>query len=180
MPRSRKRPWLAFGFRAARAIAGDRPPRYGCQGRLPFTVGRGPVPRHAIAHASAHNLCRAGSYRSVGTEETFFTGVLAGDRPPRYGEGEAFFYRSAGACLPRALDYAGTHAGEGNPLAYAWENLSLAMRLAGRPHHLYRVGAPEPDLFGIRRSRTTRLECAPPARDDLGETESAKIKGEPP
>ncbi len=29
------------------AIAGDRPPRYGMQGRLPFTVGRGPVPRRA-------------------------------------------------------------------------------------------------------------------------------------
>ena len=28
-------------------LAGDRPPRYGLQGRLPFTVGRGPVPRRA-------------------------------------------------------------------------------------------------------------------------------------
>ena len=28
-------------------IAGDRPPRYGCRGLLPFTVGRGPVPRRA-------------------------------------------------------------------------------------------------------------------------------------
>ena len=28
-------------------IAGDRPPRYGMQGRCCFTVGRGPVPRHA-------------------------------------------------------------------------------------------------------------------------------------
>ena len=28
-------------------IAGDRPPRYGCQGRLCFNVARGPVPRHA-------------------------------------------------------------------------------------------------------------------------------------
>ena len=31
----------------ATAIAGDRPPRNGCQNRLSFTVGRGPVPRHA-------------------------------------------------------------------------------------------------------------------------------------
>ena len=30
-----------------RTIAGDRPPRSGMQGRLPFTVGRGPVPRRA-------------------------------------------------------------------------------------------------------------------------------------
>ena len=28
-------------------LAGDRPPRYGMQGRLCFTVGRGPVPRRA-------------------------------------------------------------------------------------------------------------------------------------
>ena len=46
------------------ALAGDRPPRYGMQGCLPFTVGRGPVPRHAIRHAA-----------------------LARDRPPRYGPG---------------------------------------------------------------------------------------------
>ena len=31
-------------------FAGDRPPRYGLQGRLPFTVGRGPVPRHASVY----------------------------------------------------------------------------------------------------------------------------------
>ena len=47
MPRSRRQSWLTCGFRAERALAGDRPPRYGCQGRLPFTVGRGPVPRRA-------------------------------------------------------------------------------------------------------------------------------------
>ena len=28
-------------------ISEGRPPRYGMQGRLPFTVGRRPVPRHA-------------------------------------------------------------------------------------------------------------------------------------
>ena len=33
--------------RLTMALAGDRPPRYGCGGRLPFIVGRGPVPRHA-------------------------------------------------------------------------------------------------------------------------------------
>ena len=30
-----------------RTLAGDRPPRSGMQGRLRFTVGRGPVPRRA-------------------------------------------------------------------------------------------------------------------------------------
>ena len=44
-------------------ISGDRPPRYGCGARLPFTVGRGPVPRQ----------------RSIAP-------TLAGDRPPRYGQ----------------------------------------------------------------------------------------------
>ena len=45
-------------------LAGDRPPRYGCGGRLPFIVGRGPSP-----------------YDEIGV-----------------------FYRSAGACPPRALE----------------------------------------------------------------------------
>ena len=49
--------WVANRPRTP-TIAGDRPPRYGCRGRLPSTVGRGPVPRHA---------------------------TIAGDRPPRYG-----------------------------------------------------------------------------------------------
>ena len=47
MPRLGKRRWSVDDFRAARVLAWDRPPRYGMQGRLPFTVGRGPVPRHA-------------------------------------------------------------------------------------------------------------------------------------
>ena len=40
-----KGPEEVFFF--TRTIAGDRPPRYGLQGRLRFTVGRGPVPRRA-------------------------------------------------------------------------------------------------------------------------------------
>ena len=35
------------------AIAGACPPRYGLQGRLRFTVGRGPVPRHASVGETA-------------------------------------------------------------------------------------------------------------------------------
>ena len=42
-------------------IAGDRPPRYG-EKNASFTVGRGPVPRHAA-----------------------IAPTLAGDRSPRYG-----------------------------------------------------------------------------------------------
>ena len=37
-----------------------RAPRYGCRDRFPFTVGRGPVPRHRFAARQPH-LCRAGS-----------------------------------------------------------------------------------------------------------------------
>ena len=44
-------------------IAGDRPPRYGCQDRPRFIVWRGPVPRHRSRNPS-----------------------IAGDRPPRYGK----------------------------------------------------------------------------------------------
>ena len=47
LDRHGKRPWLAFSIRLCRTIAGDRPPRYGLQDRLPFTVGRGTGPRHA-------------------------------------------------------------------------------------------------------------------------------------
>ena len=53
VPRSGKRRWFACVFRAGRTIAGDRPPRYGMPGRLPSTVGRGPVPRHASIEETA-------------------------------------------------------------------------------------------------------------------------------
>ena len=47
LDQNEKRRWSACVFRADRAIAGDRPPRYDLQGRLRLTVGRGPVPRRA-------------------------------------------------------------------------------------------------------------------------------------
>ncbi len=78
LDRGGKRRWLACVFRVGRTIAGDRPPRYGMQGRLRFTVGRGPVPRRASI-GTGNGLCRRG----------FRAGrALAGDRPPRYGETE--------------------------------------------------------------------------------------------
>ena len=88
MPRSRKRPWLTCVFRADRTIAGDRPPRDGCQGRLPFTVGRWPVPRRASV------------------EETTLAGVRfsrrsndrGGQAPARRLSRPSPFHRRARAC----------------------------------------------------------------------------------
>ena len=55
MPRSRKRRWLAFGFRAGRALAGPCPPHYGEKSVL-LTVGRGPVPRRASIEGNGVGL----------------------------------------------------------------------------------------------------------------------------
>ncbi len=74
--RSGKRRWLACVFRAGRAIAGDRPPRYG-EKNVPFPVGRGPVPRHApVVKANVRGLWSSDVFR--------FGRAIAGDRPPRY------------------------------------------------------------------------------------------------
>ena len=93
-------------FQKSLNVAGDRPPRYEKK-RLSFTVGRGPVPRHA---------------------------AIAGDRPPRYGKkgvseiaqrrgGQAPAlrypeppppYRRAGACPSPCSDRGG------NPLGCAY------------------------------------------------------------
>ena len=102
-----------FGIRRSRttvpvphraAIAGDRPPRYGLQGRLRFTVGRGPVPRHASVREglagetrSDARMASEGPRATVSRAAPFSVGRgpvprhasvregLAGDRPPRYG-----------------------------------------------------------------------------------------------
>ena len=48
-----------------------------------------------------------------------------------------------------------------------WENLSLAMLLAGRPHHSCSSGSPDPDPFVIRRSQTTEVGPMPSCRRDI-------------
>ena len=96
----------------APTIAGDRPPRYGCGGRLPFTVGRGPVPRHASVYRTLAGETRSDARlasegpRATGKITVFETDkkrplivgrgpvprhaavyrTIAGDRPPRYGK----------------------------------------------------------------------------------------------
>ena len=86
-------------------LAGDRPPRYEKK-RHPFTVGRGPVPRHRSGVRTPHP-CRSRSpdpdlfviRRSQTTDgETYIvTMEIAGDRPPRY-EKKRLPHRRAGAC----------------------------------------------------------------------------------
>ena len=91
-----------------RALAGDRPPRYG-EKSVPFTVGRGPVPRRASGEETAlagvrfsRGSCarggqapalraRRGSPRHApfGSRSPNYSHwgprAIAGDRPPRYG-----------------------------------------------------------------------------------------------
>ena len=64
----------------ATAIAGDRPPRYGCQNRLSFTVGRGPVPRHASTGKTALAGARF-SRRSTIAGETRSDARMASEGP---------------------------------------------------------------------------------------------------
>ena len=63
--------------------------------------------------------------------------TVARDRPSPYGEGVAFFYRSAGACPPRALKCACTDVGEGNlrgPSPYDEGGPSAAAAPIGRAY----------------------------------------------
>ncbi len=93
--------------------------------RPPFLVGRGPVPR------------RASVYRT-----------FAGDRPPRYGTGRVLSRKNGP--LPRRA-----RACPSQVFTRAGERVSLAKRLAVRLHSPCRSGSPDPDPFGIGRSRTT-------------------------
>ena len=57
------------------------PPRSGCRGRLPFTVGRGPVPRHA-SRCEKNVSCSLLVLKDL--KRYLLTMEIAGDRPPRY------------------------------------------------------------------------------------------------
>ena len=99
MPRSRKRRWLACVFRVGRTIAGDRPPRYGPGKGSPrhapflFTVGRGPVPRHASVEETA----------LVGVRFSRGSGDRGGQAPALRLKKRAV-YRRARACPSPCLD----------------------------------------------------------------------------
>ena len=67
------------------------PPRYGCQGRLPFIVGRGPVPRRAsIGTGNGLGLravfARVERSRGTGPRATVVEAASLHHRAPRYGK----------------------------------------------------------------------------------------------
>ena len=85
-------------------IAGDRPPRY--EKNAPFTVARGPVPRHAVEdehsrgtgpRATIRNARPHRSARACPSPAFARTPTIAGDRPPRYDKKRPL-HRSARAC----------------------------------------------------------------------------------
>ena len=96
--------WGHAGDRGGNPLAcacGRRgPPRYGLQGCLRFTVGRGPVPRHA----SVEETALVGGWFSRRS-------TLAGDRPPRDGEKKRADYRRARACPSPCLGREGNGLG---------------------------------------------------------------------
>ena len=83
-------------------------------------------------------------------EEIFFTGVIARDKPPRYGEKKRAVYRRARACPSPCLD-----RNEKRPwLAFGFR---LGRTIAGDRPPRYGPGrdSPRHAPFGIRRARTT-------------------------
>ena len=136
MPRSREWPLSAFGFRAGRAIAGACPPRYGLQGRLRFTVGRGPVPRHASVEETALvgvRFSRESNARGGQAPATVCKAVSVYRRAracpsPCLGRGNGLCLRSVFARVERSRGTGPRATGPGGVL--------LAMRRSG-------AGAPE-------------------------------------
>ena len=68
-------------------------PRATVFGTARFTVGRGPVPRHAPIAGETRSDARMAEGPRATEPET-----IAGDRPPRYGIQHAPLYRRARAC----------------------------------------------------------------------------------
>ena len=124
--------WAADGFRADRVLAGDRPPRYGASGGFRcrrrkthlLSVGRGPVPRHALGPRA-----------------------IAGDRPPRYGPRTVFLSVGRGP-VPRHAANGSTsllsvgrgpvprHAGHNGEGHVSLATLSLRVELLHGGNHL--------------------------------------------
>ena len=141
MLRSRgKRPGSVDDFRAERTIAGDRPPRYGMQGRFPFTVGRGPVPRHATIERETAWVCVQFSRRA--NDRGGQAPALRYPRPPP-------FHRRARACPSPCRD-----RGNGFSLRAVFAQIGRSRGTGPRATGPER-GSPRHAPFGIRRARTT-------------------------
>ena len=54
-------------------IAGDRPPRYGCQGRFPFLVGRGPSDAIRASERVSLAIARATEKMSLQVRRTLMS-----------------------------------------------------------------------------------------------------------
>ena len=148
MPRLRKRHWLARGFRAERASAGDRPPRYGP--RSSHHRRRGPVPRQASVEetaAAGARFSRRSSTRG-GNPLACACGMRG---PPRYGP-RSSRHRRARACPSPCL-------GRGN--GRGWRAVFAQMNDRGGQAPALRAKKPDPDPFGIRRARTTTIASRP-------------------
>ncbi len=102
---------------------------------------------------------------------------MARDRPSPYvREGRTYlrvFHKSRNVAVPgprAAVKKTPTHH------VGRWENLSLAMRLAVRPHPPCSSGSPDPDPFVIRRAQTTAAETHIVTMDLAGDRPRNTIK----
>ncbi len=118
--------------------------------RLPFTVGRGPVPRHA---AIAGNSPRAMEPETI-----------AGDRPPRYGAQHGSFLRRARAC-PSPCCVNRAIAGDRPPRYGIQNDLSYRAAAIETRRSLLLIGStPHPPLSAtVQADVRARLTVSPPA-----------------
>ena len=119
--------------RADRAIAGDRPPRYG---------EKNPYPSRRARALACHTRRRAGSPRHRSRNPT-----IAGDRPPRYGKTTPSLHVGLGPSPA-------TRAGERVPLAIVRADRAIA---GDRPP---RYGEKNP--YPSRRARACPSPCCGP------------------
>ena len=139
----------------------------GTKKRHPFTVGRGPVPRHP---SRTHNPTLAGDRPPRYGKKTVFvtvgrgpvprhasrTPTIARDRPSRSGERNGSYYRRARACPSPCLGLSEPRGGQkknvpfivgrGPVPRHAWVCRSLAGERKKRPFHRRARACPSPCL----------------------------------
>ena len=182
MPRSRKQPWLACGFRAERASAGDRPPRYGPRSSHHRRARACPSPCLGRGNSRGWRAVFAQSERARGTgpratgQEVLITvgrgKALAMPRSrkrPRLARGFRADRAIAGDRPPRYGPRSSRHrrARKGPRHASVEETAAAGARFSRRANDrggqapALRAKKPDPDPFGIRRARTTAIASRP-------------------